>query len=206
MLKFHELGPSPNNVKVRLALRYKGIPFEAIPVDAVDRSSVRAVSGQDLTPVIEDRNVIVVDSEAILHYLDANYPETPRCFPRDREGRKDADAWKRTLDETVGRPFLAWFREILKRNPEATERIRSDFRAAYRALESKLDGRPALAESPDDAVRDLRVAQWALYPFPSDALVERVRLFGRFREIFGLDPAEHPAIVRFLEPWGERMG
>lgn len=204
MLVFHELSPSPNNLKVRLALRSKGIPFEAVPVDPSDRASVRAVSGQDLTPVVVDRGVVVVDSEAVLQHLDANYPDTPRLFPRDRAGRKAADEWKRTLDEEVGKPLVGWFFQILRRNPDADETIRANFAEAFRRLEARLDGRTTLAASEDDGACDLRVAQWALYPFPSEALIARVRLFGRFREVFGLDPAEHPAIVRFLEPWGER--
>ena len=82
MLRFHELAPSPNNVKVRLALRYKDIPFDTIPVQAAERSPVLEVSGQVNTPVIEDRGIVLNDSEAILQYLDANYPDRPRLFPR----------------------------------------------------------------------------------------------------------------------------
>ena len=37
MLKFYELAPSPNNLEIRMALRFKGIPFETIKVDFFDR-------------------------------------------------------------------------------------------------------------------------------------------------------------------------
>jgi glutathione S-transferase len=73
MIRFHELAPSPNSIKVRLALRAKELEFEVVPVDPRDRSAVVAVSGQELTPVIEDKGIVLNDSEAILHYLDANY-------------------------------------------------------------------------------------------------------------------------------------
>ena len=65
MLKFYELSPSPNNTKVRMALRYKDIEFEAISVDPSARSTMIEVSGQELTPVIEDRGVVINDSEDI---------------------------------------------------------------------------------------------------------------------------------------------
>ena len=81
MLRFWELSPSPNNTKVRMALRCKQIDFEAIPVDPVNRQPVIEVSGQELTPVIEDAGIVLNDSEGILQYLDANYPDTPRLFP-----------------------------------------------------------------------------------------------------------------------------
>ena len=64
MLRFWELSPSPNNIKVRMALRYKGIDFEAMPVDPFDRKPLREVSGQDLSPVIEDKGIVLNDSEA----------------------------------------------------------------------------------------------------------------------------------------------
>ena len=35
----YNLPPSPNNMKVRIALNYKGIPFEKVDV-ALDRKSV----------------------------------------------------------------------------------------------------------------------------------------------------------------------
>ena len=54
MLRFWELSPSPNNTKVRMALRYKKIDFEAVPVDPFKRQPVLDVSGQELTPVVED--------------------------------------------------------------------------------------------------------------------------------------------------------
>ena len=97
MLRFRELSPSPNNLKVRMALRYKGIEFEAIAVDPFDREPLREVSGQDLSPVIEDKGIVLNDSESILQYLDANYPDSPRLFPADRS-RKECDAWKSELD------------------------------------------------------------------------------------------------------------
>ena len=59
MLKFWELAPSPNNTKVRMALRFKEIDFSAIPVDPSDRAPVIEVSGQELTPVIEDRGIVL---------------------------------------------------------------------------------------------------------------------------------------------------
>ena len=48
MLRFHELAPSPNNTKVRMALRYKQVEFEAVAVDPGkgNRESVVEVSGE----------------------------------------------------------------------------------------------------------------------------------------------------------------
>ena len=79
------LGPSPNNMKVRIALNYKGIPFDIVPVDFMDqeRAAVVEVSGQPLTPVIKHGDTVVYDSRAILRYLDSNFRETPPLLATD---------------------------------------------------------------------------------------------------------------------------
>ena len=43
------------------------------------------------------------DSEAILQYLDANYPETPRLFPRLKASRKECSAWHEMVDVRLAR-------------------------------------------------------------------------------------------------------
>ena len=118
MLTFHELAPSPNNTKLRMALRFKGIPFTAQRVDAADRAPVRALTGQDLTPAIEDKGIVLNDSEAIIQYLDANYPDAPRLYPRERAGRRACDAWKRKIDERVATHWTAPFFFAIKRRDE----------------------------------------------------------------------------------------
>lgn len=80
------LGLSPNSMKVRIALNYKGIPFDKVEVDFMDeeRAGVVEVSGQPLTPVIKHGDAVVYDSRAILRYLDCNFRDTPALFDTDR--------------------------------------------------------------------------------------------------------------------------
>ncbi|MFK5956696.1 MAG: glutathione S-transferase family protein [Planctomycetota bacterium] len=99
MIKLLTLVPSPNNVKVRVALGYMGIPYEELPQNPEDRSACLAASNQTLTPVLqdEDKGVSMFDSGAILRYLHANYPG-PGLFPQDYEWMKKVEKW-----ETFGR-------------------------------------------------------------------------------------------------------
>ncbi len=57
-----------------------------------------------LSPVIEDRGIVLNDSEAILQYLDANYPEAPRLLPGSRDGRHECEVWKNKMDKGSGTP------------------------------------------------------------------------------------------------------
>jgi glutathione S-transferase len=203
MLEFFELAPSPNNTKLRMALRFKGIPFEAIPVDPFDRTAVVELSGQELTPAIRDRGVVLNDSEAILHYLDANYRDTPRLIPGDREGRKRADAWKQRLDEELVPHWLPGFLTVLKLRDAYPDDERAAFADALGRLEEELGDRDTFdAEAP---ICDLRVAEWATYALPGDGLLARVPLFARCREVFGVAPGSFPRLETLLAPWNERL-
>ncbi len=204
MLKFWELSPSPNNTKVRMALRYKGIEFEAVPVDPMNRQPVIEASGQELTPVIEDRGIVLNDSEAILQYLDANHPG-PRLHPRLRAGRRECDAWKRQLDESVARYWLPVFLYGIRRVEKLDEEARDAYRQALARLDDELGDRASFKDDPEMAICDLRVAEWATYALPGEGLLARVRLFAKFRDLFGVDPASLPNLQRFLEPWNERL-
>ena len=205
MLKFRELSPSPNNVKVRMALRYKGIDFEATPVDPVNREPLMEVSGQELSPVIEDRGIVLNDSEAILQYLDANYRDAPRLFPARRAGRRACDEWKRRIDETVAAYWVPVFMFALKRRDTLDESARDRFRDALAALDTEIGDRDSFHDDPEMAVCDLRVAEWAVYALPGEGLVQRVGLFRKFGELFALEPRTLPNLERFLGPWNERL-
>jgi glutathione S-transferase len=205
MLTFWELSPSPNNTKVRLALRFKGIGFEAVPVDPLDRTAVLEASGQELTPVIRDRGIVLNDSEAILQYLDANYLETPRLFPRSRAGRKACDAWQRRLDETVAAHWLPGFLHCIGLREDLDRDSVERYRRALADLNEELGDRASFHDDPEMAVCDLRVAEWATYALPGAGLLRRVEWFGKFRDTFGVEPGSLTHLERFLEPWNERL-
>lgn len=207
MLQLLELAPSPNNTKVRMALRYKEIPFETLAIDPFDRSVVVEATGQELTPAIKDRGIVLNDSEAILQYLDANYPNAPRLFPRLRAGRQACDAWKARLDGEIvphWRPALMY---VLKLSESFDDDSRARYQQALAALDGQLGGRDSFHDDPEMAVCDLRVAEWATYLFPGDGLLARVPLFAKFRDLLspGLDPQALPNLRRFLVPWQARL-
>lgn len=196
------MAPSPNNIKVRLALRAKGIPFEAVPVDPRDRSRVREVSGQDLTPVVADKGIVLNDSEAILNFLDANY-DGPRLMPADREGRYACDAWKERLDRELARHWLDPFFYAIGLRPEFDPADRSAFQDALGVLDAELGERDSFHDDPTRRVCDLRVAEWACYALPGEGLIARVPLFAKFREVYAVPEGRCANLERFLRPWNE---
>jgi glutathione S-transferase len=112
-IQLWDLGPSPNSKKVRLALGYKGIPYEKVSVDPMDRSKIVEISGQPLAPVLVHGSTIMFDSGAILRYLDANVKREPRLFSPDYDTMRRIETWeaysKRELAPHVGTLFGALF-------------------------------------------------------------------------------------------------
>lgn len=116
-LKLIELPPSPNNMKARIALAYKNLEYERLPIRITgspeDRKPVIEASGQPLTPVLLHGETVVYDSAAILRYLDANFRDTPPLFSGDYFTMKQIEDWERygrvDIDKPVGMVFKAAF-------------------------------------------------------------------------------------------------
>lgn len=72
MLKFY-YHPAPNPAKVALLLEELGLPYEVVPVDTRKGEqfapAYRAINPNSKTPALEDGEVKVFDSNAILLYL-----------------------------------------------------------------------------------------------------------------------------------------
>jgi glutathione S-transferase len=109
------LGPSPNNMKVRIALNYKGIPFDKVEIDFRDqeRAAVVEVSGQPLTPVIKHRDAVIYDSRAILRYLDTNFRDTPSLFAADRPTMMALEQEENYARDKIAEPVGMVFRQML---------------------------------------------------------------------------------------------
>jgi glutathione S-transferase len=108
MIQLYRAPYSTNVERVALALAHKGLEVESVVIDYADRSPVEAVSGQGLVPVLVDDGEVVVDSTAILRFLDARYPDRP-LFPADPAALAELDV------------FLEWFNEVWKGPPNAID-------------------------------------------------------------------------------------
>ncbi len=202
MLVYWELPPSPNCLKVRMALRYKGIDFKLRLVDHADRQPVLDVSGQEGTPVIEDKGIVLNDSEAILQYLDANYRETPRLQPASKTERRACDAWKDMLDKRLARHWMPVFFHALGMKPTLDEAARTGFSEGLAWLESELADKDGFGP----AINDLRVVEWVCYALPGPELLARMPLVARTREVFAADADSLPRLSALVQRWDSHLG
>jgi glutathione S-transferase len=80
-MRLYQFATSPFCAKVRKILDYKGIDYETVEVDYVERKELVLVSGQMLVPALTmEDGATVVDSDRIALVLEERYPE-PTLFP-----------------------------------------------------------------------------------------------------------------------------
>ena len=81
MMRLYQFTTSPFCAKVRKILDYKGVDYEAIEVDYVERKELVMASGQMMVPALTlDNGETLVDSDRIAMALEEHYPE-PTLFP-----------------------------------------------------------------------------------------------------------------------------
>jgi maleylpyruvate isomerase len=112
-MRLHTIPHSTNVHRVALALSLKGLAAEPVVHAVADRSGVRAVSDQELVPVLEtDDGRVLVDSMAIVAWIDATWPEPHPLYPADPVARREVEA------------FIDFFNHVWKVPPNAIDSAR----------------------------------------------------------------------------------
>ena len=92
MLELHDYWRSSASYRVRIALEWKRIPYQRVPVHLLrdggqqHAPAYRKLNPQALVPTLVDGDVVIPQSLAILEYLEELQSE-PALLPRDAAGR-----------------------------------------------------------------------------------------------------------------------
>ncbi len=156
-LELYQIGGSPNNLRVRIALGFKGLAYDTwdLPMGTgqfpFDRSRLVELSGQPRTPVLKHGEVVIFDSGGILRYLEANFRDTPRLFREDWAVHGEIEEWEHWVRVTLAPPIRAMFGQALA---PAVEINRAEVRSIEPSLISQLP--PGLVNALNaDELKDL---------------------------------------------------
>ncbi|VTU13629.1 Disulfide-bond oxidoreductase YfcG [Variovorax sp. SRS16] len=158
-IKVYSSSVSGHSHRVRLFLSLLGLPFETIEVDlraGAQRTPEflrRNTFGQ--VPVIEDGEVTLPDSNAILVYLNERYaPDPARWMPRDPLGAARVQRWLSVAaGQLASGPSVARVIVMFGLHREPAEAIARSH-DLLRVMESELAGRPFLA-GPQSTLADI---------------------------------------------------
>ena len=88
MIKVYNYFRSSASYRVRIALNFKGLPYEYVPVHLLKDGgqqlapSFRTLNPDSLIPVLDDQGQVLTQSLAIIEYLEETHPQPP-LLPRD---------------------------------------------------------------------------------------------------------------------------
>jgi glutathione S-transferase len=199
-MRIHAIPHSTNVQRVALALGLKGVAVdEWIQHAPGDRSAVRAISGQDLVPVLEtDDGTVLVDSMAIVAWIDATWPAPP-LYPTDPAARREVEA------------FVAFFNGVWKVAPNAIDAAQqagnpdptriaawaAQLRGWQHGFDALLTDRSYLF---GDAPGAADICAYPFLRFATSSDPEDDDLFhGVLLEHLALAPGQHPRLAAWLD-------
>jgi maleylacetoacetate isomerase len=200
-MRIHAIPFSTNVHRVALALGLKGVAVdEWVEHPPGDRGGVRAVSGQDLVPVVEtDDGRVLTDSTAIVAWIDATWPEPP-LYPTDPARRAEVEAFIQFFNFVWKVPPNAIQAEREKDEPDAA-RIgawAAQLRAWQHGFEALLTGRAHLFGDDGPTAADICAYPFLRFTTSSDPDDD---------DLFHGVLLEHlPGDFPNLAAWIERMG
>lgn len=144
---------SVNVQKVTWALGELGLIYERVdiggPFGGNDSPGYRALNPSGLIPTLEDEDLVLWESGAILRYLGRNYG-VPCLEPADRAGRALADQWLEWNTSTFLPAISPAIVGVLRTPPDRQDRRAIDESrrrsvACALFLDGQLEGRPYIA-------------------------------------------------------------
>jgi glutathione S-transferase len=151
---------SPFCAKVRKILDYKGVDYEAIEVDYLERKELLTASGQIMVPALTlASGETIVDSERIAMRLEEAYPE-PTIFPPGQRGLHLALA--RYIDAAVED---ALFRVAVPDELEYFRRQGAEREAMWRLIRERKYGAGFVDRMGMELAANWKIASAILAPF-----------------------------------------
>ena len=200
--------PTPNGVKVSIALEEIGLPYEVhrVSFDTNDQLSPEFLSlnPNNKIPAIIDPNgpggkpLPLFESGAILIYL---ADKTGQLLPREGAGRYAVLEWLMFQMGGIG-PMLGQAHHFRSYAPEpiqyAIDRYTNEAKRLYGVLDRRLAEREFV--SGDYSIADIAIMPWLRYPERQGVEIEDYPNVRRWRDAI----AERPAVQRGLKLLADR--
>ena len=197
LLEFHR---SPNSVKVRIALEFKGLDYETQEMFSADREPIARAGGWPLVPILLDGGVVMRDSAAILHYLEANYRDAPSLTPGSRDDILAAETVLANVSPHIRRAQWSVQAEIPRPPAERDAGRIADARAALiealGRLEERLSRRAWLVGE-SMSMYDVILACTLIFAAPPRSFVAESAIYRFYDEHFRIED-QRPRTIEWV--------
>jgi glutathione S-transferase len=143
-----------NNVKKALwAAEEVGIPYENVPAGGafgiVSDPEYLAKNPNGLVPTLEDRDLVLWESNTIVRYLAAQYGQST-LYIEDAAARANAEKWMDWATSRIAAPFAGVFWNVVRLTPDkqdhaAKEKGRRDCSQLFSIADAALASQPYLS-------------------------------------------------------------
>nr|AFK43288.1 unknown [Lotus japonicus] len=99
----HGMWASPYAKRVELALELKGVPYEYVEEDLVDKSEllIKHDPVRKKVPVLVHNGKAIAESLVILEYIDETWKNSPKLLPDDPYKRAQVRFWSKFIQEQI---------------------------------------------------------------------------------------------------------
>lgn len=163
-ITFYYGSGSPPAWRVWLALEFKRLPYElrVLSFDAGDlkKPEFLAINPRARVPAIVDGDLALYESNAIVEYLEEQYPATPQLYPGNTRERARVRRWVSEIDDGIARDLYQFAEAAFAStpDPQAVARLRTPLVEEFRLITT-------LAAGHFLAGGRLTAADFALYPY-----------------------------------------
>ncbi|MBX3580295.1 MAG: glutathione S-transferase family protein [Rhizobiaceae bacterium] len=187
--------------KVLIALRERDIPFQFLMVDPDHPENAAAIGRLAPTgqfPVLVDGDRVVIESAAIIEYLDLYHGDAPPLVPADRKAAIEARQMDSIFDDYVQAPLtrmvLNAIRDEDKRDALAVTEAKSTLDRSYVWLERWMNGREWAAND-TFTIADIAAAPALFYSHWGYPIPRNLNALHAYRKRL----LERPSIARVIE-------
>lgn len=196
-ITFHYGSGSPPAWRVWLALEFKALPYElrrlSFDADDTRRPEFLKINPRGRVPALVDGDFALYEANAIVEYLEEQYPATPQLFPGSTRERARVRRWISEIDDDFARAVTDLGAAV---SVPKTERDDARIARARKAVVDELQVLDRLVEGDFLAGARVTAADFALYPL--------LALLARY-DLRNADLGAAAAIPRRLGAWAGRI-
>ncbi|KAK6925002.1 Glutathione S-transferase, N-terminal [Dillenia turbinata] len=195
-VKLHGMWASPFAKRIEVALKIKGIDYEPIEENLLNKSELllKYNAVHKLVPVLVHEGKPIAESSIILEYIDETWNTSHPFLPRDPYERARVRFWAKYLDLQV----LENLRSVLKAPADKQEKALETFYGYLKILEENMD-----EIFPEGSARAIDANSLGLLDIMMCSASRTNKAIEEALNLKLINPERHPKLYSWIEAVGE---